>query len=932
MTDWKSKLMALLHDPPCKVLNIAEHESIAEKFRIGAGIDPEEYKNFAPICDHTASAADRFPFPGSRASGCSARFKGDEETPFRHPLGGGDLKLGVAETAEQAIGQFQDTSGSTDFSVADLEPEEEWKIRHFLYWRRWPVESAQHDPRLAYLPADTRMPDHTIWNHMSLTSAFQGCVNGKGELEPAFLLFQLGPVQEFIAAARSTRDLWSGSYLLSWLAAHAVKAVTDHCGPDSIIFPSLRGLGIYDAVCREDIYRHVHYKEDPLWSRMYQGNEHHLLSPSLPNRFLAVVPASNAEEIAKLAQEAVHMELSKIFKSCRSQVEELIREYRETEQGKQDNSNTDDWFDRWEKQLAIFPQISWQVSPWDLSNESLLEQYGKLPLNKTADNSSEYSPHEALETLRDLACDKIPVGHRDDRFYEKDSGRTKLNNPGMLWSAYYGLTDYALAARRNTRDFQQWNTDANQHGAVKDSLTGVEECIGSEPFWEFLTGHSEWSEIFKPESHRLGGINLLKRLWCRAETGYLPEKLGIYDKKVFKKKLGFDSVAEVADAQDERRMKKDSEGKPRPSYSYFAVIAMDGDEMGKWVCGKKTPEFGSLLASSVKQYFESQVADSSKALKAPRPLSPSFHLQFSEALTNFANVLVPKVLDAYDAQLVYSGGDDVLLMVRGDRAIECAYTLRSIFKGDDKLNLSNNSRVADEYFKRYWPANIDLNEHPAGWVTTLEDNAEKNKKKRQVHMVPGPEADLSCGIAIAHYQHPLQHVVTQAKAAESRAKKPFENGGYNRGAFAVNLLKRGGETIQWGGKWSGQSLPLYFQYRSYRLDRSDRQMAVSARFPYALSELLRPYDFSGKFANIEDVPAFNPAEIIEKDLLQVIERQNQCRSQEARERLTEDLKETAMNYVNELTKYKNKGRKAALDDFEKLFLVAAFIDRNDKEE
>jgi hypothetical protein len=37
--------------------------------------------------------------------------------------------------------------------------------------------------------------------------------------------FHIGPVQGFIAQARRTRDLWAGSFLLSWLAAQAMAAV-----------------------------------------------------------------------------------------------------------------------------------------------------------------------------------------------------------------------------------------------------------------------------------------------------------------------------------------------------------------------------------------------------------------------------------------------------------------------------------------------------------------------------------------------------------------------------------------------------------------------------------------------------------------------------------------------------------------------------------
>ncbi len=53
----------------------------------------------------------------------------------------------------------------------------------------------------------------------------------------AYLLaLTVGPVQEFIAAARRTRDLWFGSYLLSEISKAAAKAVRDQNG--ELIFPT----------------------------------------------------------------------------------------------------------------------------------------------------------------------------------------------------------------------------------------------------------------------------------------------------------------------------------------------------------------------------------------------------------------------------------------------------------------------------------------------------------------------------------------------------------------------------------------------------------------------------------------------------------------------------------------------------------------------
>ncbi len=50
------------------------------------------------------------------------------------------------------------------------------------------------------------------------------------------LAISVGPVQEFIAAARRTRDLWFGSYLLSEISKATAKAVQDNGG--TLIFPA----------------------------------------------------------------------------------------------------------------------------------------------------------------------------------------------------------------------------------------------------------------------------------------------------------------------------------------------------------------------------------------------------------------------------------------------------------------------------------------------------------------------------------------------------------------------------------------------------------------------------------------------------------------------------------------------------------------------
>jgi CRISPR-associated protein Cmr2 len=88
MTDWKRKLAAYLHDPPSKPFNLKEHHEIAETLLRELDMEPEELRwFFDKVCDHTAAAADRLAFP--RSTLLRAEFRGEAETPFHHPLGGG---------------------------------------------------------------------------------------------------------------------------------------------------------------------------------------------------------------------------------------------------------------------------------------------------------------------------------------------------------------------------------------------------------------------------------------------------------------------------------------------------------------------------------------------------------------------------------------------------------------------------------------------------------------------------------------------------------------------------------------------------------------------------------------------------------------------------------------------------------------------------
>lgn len=100
--------------------------------------------------------------------------------------------------------------------------------------------------------------------------------------EEALLLFQLGPVQGFIAQAQKVKDLWAGSDLLSQLTFAALQAVP----------PDYRAKAVF-----------------PADAQTHEG---------IPNRFLVFVPRGQAAEIAQEAEKMAREKLERLAKEALS--------------------------------------------------------------------------------------------------------------------------------------------------------------------------------------------------------------------------------------------------------------------------------------------------------------------------------------------------------------------------------------------------------------------------------------------------------------------------------------------------------------------------------------------------------------------------------------------------------------------------------------
>lgn len=848
---WRRKLHAYFHDTPDKATDIARHEFRAEWLRkLDQFTDAEHFDKSA---DWAASAADRLPFPSS--SKMRQPFSELKELP--HPLGEAEIDTPTFQSVDEA---FENSARTRPYLRNTDDPQAAF-LCVWRFWRNW---AASVDPGFQFLPADTRIPDHTIWHHLSVTSAFEAChipsrphPTGRGREtfceqadNPRLLLFSIGPVQDFIAAARATRDLWSGSYLLSYLVSTALGKIAHDLGPDHVFFPNLSDQPLIDLQLKEIFEQHT-FSGESIWDGLdYAGdNLPKLLTPSLPNRFLALLPAELEE--GKSAEDYA----AELAKQVRTSLKNIAAKVKESA-GKLDEAFDDERFDA---QVSRLLEIHWQTLAIPESFENLWEQAdGLLP-----DDKDEFKPRAAIEAIRKILANP-------------NSRPQYAASPTTGWGLLNALIQWLHDGTKSHRQFDAWSTGQWKSGKKfnKDALNGKEEAVFTAP--KTKTGAEALGPqlglskgTFKANEH-LGASTLIKRLWWAL---YLPDKIGI---SLGHLKTSHPMPNTHAIARGEPFPDSDDEFEESEGDSYFAILALDGDEMGKWISGSKSPKMSHCLSPKAREFYHDHAPD---FLQARRAVTPSWHLQFSEALGNFSFHCAQRIVEAHDGRLLYAGGDDVLAMLPAKDALACAHALRAAFRGEmDTLNTVKGviqETRAPRQSDRKTPL-FDLKEngylqlHAESGARHSEGGGLLDDPVKFPVLLPGPATDVSVGIAIAHQKAPLQDVVRAAQAAEKRAKNQLE-----RAAVAVSIFKRSGEILEWGCKWSAAEKKEY-DSAGYQLldtlvaDLDERDL--NKRFPHKLEVLLTPY--LPQSGSIKPNPAFEDqfADILAHEVTHAFER------------------------------------------------------------
>jgi len=929
VTRWTRKIVALLHDPPGKALVLrsgphTSHAELAEALQRIALRRPADDAEKQPATkgDHIASAADRMNFP----AGTEGYW--DHVAPMlTHPLAADGRPQPAqlpAQNLQELDDEVQEKCGQHILQpwvnqVAAQSDKE--KRLYFHIWRLLYEELARRTSLKGWvrlLPADTGQPDHSLEQHLSISAAIADALP-----QPAFLIFSIGPVQDFIAAARRTQDLWMGSWILSYVSWKAMESLADHFGPDVIVFPSLRGQPLCDR-----------------WLSTTYGlscnpSPADLGRPSLPNRFLALLPAEQASRAARKAEEAVREEWKRL-------AQQVYKTLRSTSILPADEQTADIWGNQIQGLLEIY----WLVLPWP----------GDEQRHGTAQA-------EAGKKLYEQLCKPLEGEDWEFRRVYETLHKSGQYDPnwGTVWSLLYALADRAFNARKNLRNFEQAEetgekcTQCGQRAALRSGSPD------SRDFWKQVAEHLRNQNRYdiKPEgTERLCAVCIVKRF---VQREVLEEKVGL--------RSGFPSTSEIAAVsfkqrvlealregqQEVRQALKDflniahprlatvtqgavpylenqkqclsgdkdhlagqllridgewlhieswtkerleeagavanedaiqkarealrklyqATGK-KPS-KYYTLLYMDGDHMGRWLSGthKGLATLGDILHPEVRKALQSD-PDWKALLEMKRVITPAMHAAISQALGHFALVLVPHIVEErYPGRVIYTGGDDVLALVPLEDALAVARELRGAFSGH--IRFVNGD------------LQICLGDSVTGYVGWGDE----------VFLTMGPKATASIGVVFAHHLQPLDLVLEAVHRAEHEAKQR-----YGRNALVVEVLKRSGETVTVGTNWSYDKTPDVVELLIELVQRLEEEQ-ISGRWPYAVQ---------AEAAALEALPeAAQRAE-----LKRLLKRQaGQKLSQEAKEAQAEELSGKLAMWATE----------AGFEEMSRWLLVCSFIAR-----
>lgn len=442
-------------------------------------------------------------------------------------------------------------------------------------------------------------------------------------MKPYIVILQFGPVQDFIHTARRTDDYWAGSFLLSFATAHAIKMLKDKGG--EIIFPDPEGNELAAAVEKGTF------------------DTEESLFPSLPNRMGVRMLSEDVDNLK--------LELDDLKSNVLLKLQAM--------------------FDKAEHALTGSRTFS------GVHVEDMFEFYYAF-----AEDDQE-SPCSAFQTAEER-----------------------------------------LAARKNIRDFKPF-----EQKGFKCTQCGFREPLGKNPlhlvdlknYWKEIRGrkHNLYRYVFK-DNERLCSICAGKRLLRREcfNGGAIPSTSTIavsawvaqIGEKIEKKECDTNNLmfllCKFFDALKQADLSMNMAPVPANSGKTGLMYKIEGDcfiddaydrfekeakDEGKEArapaiqkARKKLKDFLESLPSDIRtppKYFTilafdgDNMGDYKKTLKTCRD-----HQEFSGQLAGFAKTVYGMVREKYHGYVIYSGGDEGVILVPLSETLAVMEELRNAFR------------------------------------------------------------------------------------------------------------------------------------------------------------------------------------------------------------------------------------------------------------
>lgn len=442
------------------------------------------------------------------------------------------------------------------------------------------------------------------------------------------LLFTIGPVQSFIEQARKTQDLYAGSQLLSEL----VKTVMDEL---------------------KTTYPNVEF----IFPKPQEGK-----NISYPNRFIASIPEAKEDNLKTIGNDLKE----KVIKTFKNKFYvDTAKETRITIEQK----------DCYCKQLDGFLDINWVILPYE--KEKYKETYKEIEKTLGAIKNV-----RAFNQLDELGRKCSLCGERNVLFYKECSECKKGNKEK------HECTYNKVKLKPNWKNFDDNNFEDQE---IKTKIHHYNNSLVDVPGTKVQSGEGLCAVCFTkrfypnaesfPSTAGIALIDTLKKL----DSELLNQYKDLFKAYTFDEQLYFDEnlidayfkknnleglIDKLPDIKKKNEeIKKASKQRDLKLNNYYAIIAIDGDNMGKWLSGEFLQDASNL---------------------------ESFHKKLSKELGIYAgNVKTYIKEDDGSGKLVYSGGDDVLAFVNLNHLTKILTNLKQDFPKFEDIEVEGKKVVKE---------------------------------------------------------------------------------------------------------------------------------------------------------------------------------------------------------------------------------------------